>query len=191
MRRIATALPDVALVEPQVFGDSRGYFMETYNVREFERLGVGSCFVQDNQSRSQQGVLRGLHYQLGRPQAKLVRVVRGEVFDVAVDLRRGSPTFGRWAGEILSEQNRRMQFIPEGFAHGFYVLSEQAEFVYKCSEYYAPEEERGLIWNDPTVAITWPIPAGEVPILSGKDGRYPRLQEMPVEDLPVYRNVGA
>jgi dTDP-4-dehydrorhamnose 3,5-epimerase len=191
MRRIATALPDVALVEPQVFGDSRGYFMETYNAREFERLGVGSCFVQDNQSRSQQGVLRGLHYQLGRPQAKLVRVVRGEVFDVAVDLRRGSPTFGRWAGEILSEQNRRMQFIPEGFAHGFYVLSEQAEFVYKCSEYYAPEEERGLIWNDPTVAIAWPIPAGVVPILSGKDSRYPRLQEMPVEDLPVYRNVDA
>jgi dTDP-4-dehydrorhamnose 3,5-epimerase len=191
MRRIATALPDVALVEPQVFGDSRGYFMETYNAREFERLGLPTRFVQDNQSGSQQGVLRGLHYQLGRPQAKLVRVVRGAVFDVAVDLRRGSPTFGMWAGEILSEQNRRMQFIPEGFAHGFYVLSEQAEFVYKCSAYYAPEEERGLIWNDPTVAITWPIPAGEVPILSGKDGRYPRLQEMPVEDLPVYRNSDA
>jgi dTDP-4-dehydrorhamnose 3,5-epimerase len=190
MQRIATALPDVALVEPQVFGDSRGYFMETYNAREFERLGLGSRFVQDNQSGSQQGVLRGLHYQLGRPQAKLVRVVRGTVFDVAVDLRRGSPTFGRWAGEILSEQNRRMLYVPEGFAHGFYVLSEQAEFAYKCSEYYAPEEERGLIWNDPTLAIAWPIPADAVPILSGKDSRYPRLQEMPVEDLPVYRNVG-
>lgn len=190
MQRIATALPDVALVEPQVFGDSRGYFMETYNAREFERLGLGSRFVQDNQSGSQQGVLRGLHYQRGRPQAKLVRVVRGTVFDVAVDLRRGSPTFGRWAGEILSEQNRRMLYVPEGFAHGFYVLSEQAEFAYKCSEYYAPEEERGLIWNDPTLAIAWPIPADTVPILSGKDSRYPRLQEMPVEDLPVYRNVG-
>lgn len=190
MQRIATALPDVVLVEPQVFGDSRGYFMETYNAREFERLGLGSRFVQDNQSGSQQGVLRGLHYQLGRPQAKLVRVVRGTVFDVAVDLRRGSPTFGRWAGEILSEQNRRMLYVPEGFAHGFYVLSEQAEFAYKCSEYYAPEEERGLIWNDPTLAIAWPIPADAVPILSGKDSRYPRLQEMPVEDLPVYRNVG-
>lgn len=190
MQRIATALPDVVLVEPQVFGDSRGYFMETYNAREFERLGLGSRFVQDNQSGSQQGVLRGLHYQLGRPQAKLVRVVRGAVFDVAVDLRRGSPTFGRWAGEILSEQNRRMLYVPEGFAHGFYVLSEQAEFAYKCSEYYAPEEERGLIWNDPTLAIAWPIPVGTVPILSGKDSRYPRLQEMPVEDLPVYRNVG-
>jgi dTDP-4-dehydrorhamnose 3,5-epimerase len=191
MQRIATALPDVALVEPQVFGDTRGYFMETYNAREFERLGLPTRFVQDNQSGSQQGVLRGLHYQLGRPQAKLVRVVRGAVFDVAVDLRRGSPTFGKWSGEVLSEQNRRMQFIPEGFAHGFYVLSEQAEFVYKCSEYYAPEEERGLIWNDPTVAIAWPIPAGELPILSGKDVRYPTLQEMPVQDLPVYRNVDA
>ncbi len=191
MRRIATALPDVALVEPQVFGDSRGYFMETYNAREFARLGVDSLFVQDNQSGSQQSVLRGLHYQLGRPQAKLVRVVRGEVFDVAVDLRRGSPTFGRWAGEILSEQNRRMLFIPEGFAHGFYVLSAQAEFVYKCSEYYAPEEERGVIWNDPTLAIAWPIPAGVIPVLSGKDSRYPRLQEMAVEDLPVYQNVDA
>jgi dTDP-4-dehydrorhamnose 3,5-epimerase len=190
MRRIATALPDVALVEPQVFGDPRGYFMETYNAREFARLGVESHFVQDNQSGSQQGVLRGLHYQLGRPQAKLVRVVRGEVFDVAVDLRRGSPTFGCWAGEILSEQNRRMLFIPEGFAHGFFVLSEQAEFAYKCSAYYAPEEERGVIWNDPTLAIAWPIPAGVVPLLSSKDSRYPRLQEMAVEDLPVCRNVG-
>lgn len=188
MRRIATTLPDVALVEPQVFGDSRGYFMETYNAREFERLGVGSGFVQDNQSGSRQGVLRGLHYQRGRPQAKLVRVVRGVVFDVAVDLRCGSSTFGHWAGEILSEQNRRMLFIPEGFAHGFYVLSPEAEFAYKCSEYYTPEEERGVIWNDPTLAITWPIPAGAVPLLSGKDRLYPRLQDMALEDLPVCRN---
>ena len=186
MRRIATALPDVSLVDPQVFGDSRGYFMETYNARDFERLGLGRCFVQDNQSRSRQDVLRGLHYQRGCPQAKLVRVVRGTVFDVAADVRRGSPTFGRWVGEILSEDNRRMLFIPEGFAHGFFVLSEHAEFVYKCSAYYAPEEERGVIWNDPTLAIAWPIPANSSPLLSGKDSRYPRLLDAPAEDLPVY-----
>jgi dTDP-4-dehydrorhamnose 3,5-epimerase len=186
IQRIGTALPEVFLVEPRVFRDSRGDFSETFSAREFERLGVSQCFVQDNQSCSRQGVLRGLHYQLGRPQAKLIRVIRGVVFDVAVDVRRGSPNFGCWAGQILSEENQRILFIPEGFAHGFYVLSDLAVCIYKCSDYYAPDEERGIIWNDPTAAIAWPIPPALVPILSGKDRLYPRLQDVSPEDLPIY-----
>ncbi len=186
MNFLPTDLPGVWLIEPQVHGDARGFFMETYRAEEFAARGIGCAFVQDNHSRSAQGVLRGLHYQLGRPQAKLVRVTTGEVYDVAVDVRRGSPTFGRWMAAILSAENRRQLFIPEGFAHGFCVLSDTAEFVYKCSDYYAPAEERGIIWNDPKLAIPWPLPAGSSPLLSAKDQRYPTLGEVPAADLPVH-----
>jgi dTDP-4-dehydrorhamnose 3,5-epimerase len=162
------AIPDVLILEPKVFGDPRGWFYESFNQREFERLtGLKRTFVQDNHSLSQRGVLRGLHYQIRQPQGKLVRVIRGEVFDVAVDLRRGSPTFGRWVSEMLSADNRRQIWIPEGFAHGFLVLSESAEFLYKTTDYYAPQHERTLLWNDPDLAIRWPL-QGE-PLLAEKD----------------------
>jgi dTDP-4-dehydrorhamnose 3,5-epimerase len=186
MRRIDTALPGVCLLEPVVHGDARGFFMETYHEQQFAALGISDRFVQDNHSRSTRHVLRGLHYQLGRPQAKLVRVLRGEVFDVAVDVRRTSPTFGRWIGEILSEENRRALFIPAGYAHGFLVLSEIAEFSYKCSDFYAPAEERGVAWNDPDLAITWPL-AGATPTLSAKDAAYGTLATRPPVHLPLYR----
>lgn len=185
--RIEACLPGVCILEPKVFGDSRGFFMETYSSRDFADAGITHAFVQDNHSLSRRNVLRGLHYQLGRPQAKLVRVIRGEVFDVAVDVRRGSPTFGRWAAEVLSEANRRMMFIPEGFAHGFYVLSETAEFLYKCSDFYAPAEERGVTWNDPGIAVAWPIPAGVAPLLSEKDTKFGTLATRPAADLPLLR----
>jgi dTDP-4-dehydrorhamnose 3,5-epimerase len=168
MKAIATAIPDVLVIEPAVFGDARGFFFESWNRRAFaQALGRDVDFVQDNHSMSQKGVLRGLHYQLERPQGKLVRVVAGEVFDVAVDLRRSSPTFGRWVGERLSAQNRRMMWIPAGFAHGFAVLSESAEFLYKTTDYYAPDDERTLLWNDPAIAVAWPL-AG-APVLKPKD----------------------
>ncbi len=164
-----TALPEVLMLEPRVFGDPRGFFLESFNARRFaEATGLRPAFVQDNHSRSSQGVLRGLHYQLRQPQGKLVRVVRGRVFDVAVDLRRSSPSFGRWAGVELSEDNHRQLWIPPGFAHGFLVLSEHADFLYKTTDYYAPEHERSLRWDDPTVGIDWPL-AGLVPTLSAKD----------------------
>jgi dTDP-4-dehydrorhamnose 3,5-epimerase len=162
-----TAIPDVLLIEPKVFGDARGFFLESYNRRLLEPHGVTGEFVQDNHSRSRRNVLRGLHYQVVQPQGKLVRVVAGEVFDVAVDLRRGSPTFGRWVGERLSADNHRMLWIPPGFAHGFLALSDSAEFLYKTTDYYAPAHERTLLWNDPTVGVDWPL-AGE-PILAAKD----------------------
>lgn len=162
-----TALPDVLLIEPKLFGDARGCFMETFATRRYAEHGILEPFVQDNFSRSRRGILRGLHYQLHKPQAKLVQVLRGEVFDVAVDLRRSSPYFGQWAGEILSEKNHRQLFIPAGFAHGFVVLSDEADFVYKCSEYYAPECERTLAWDDPTIGVKWPIDFA--PLLSQKD----------------------
>lgn len=162
-------IPDVLLIAPRVFGDHRGFFMETWQAREFEGIGIAAPFVQDNHSRSAKGILRGLHYQVKQPQGKLVRVVSGEVFDVAVDLRRSSPTFGRWVGEVISEQNKRMLWVPPGFAHGFYVLSESADFLYKCTDYYAPEHERSIIWNDPQLAIEWPLLEGVAPTLSGKD----------------------
>lgn len=184
MQRIETALPGVCVLVPVVHGDERGFFMETYSKRDFVALGIQHEFVQDNHSRSRRNVLRGLHYQVGKPQAKLVRVTEGEVFDVAVDLRRGSPTFGQWAGELLSAENRRMLFVPEGFAHGFYVLSESAEFIYKCSDFYAPEEERGIIWNDPQIGIDWPIPVDTEPLLSGKDRQFGTLATRPEHDLP-------
>ncbi|NIP73831.1 MAG: dTDP-4-dehydrorhamnose 3,5-epimerase [Gammaproteobacteria bacterium] len=179
MRAIATALPDVMVVEPQVFGDARGYFFESYNQGRFEEaIGREARFVQDNQSRSAQGVLRGLHYQLHQAQGKLVRVLAGEIFDVAVDIRRSSPHFGRWVGERLSAQSKRQLWIPEGFAHGFYVLSDFAEVLYKTTDYYTPEHERCIRWDDPSLAIRWPL-AG-APALSAKDGQAPPLSEVQV-----------
>ena len=185
MRRIETELPGVVLLEPRVHGDHRGFFLESYNQRTFAELGIHHRFVQDNHSRSVRGVLRGLHYQLRQPQAKLVRVTRGLVFDVAVDIRRGSPHFGRWTAAELSEDNRRMLFAPEGFAHGFLVLSEVAEFQYKCSDFYDPAGERGIAWNDPTIAVAWPLDGLE-PILSGRDLDWGTLERMSDNDLPVF-----
>ena len=177
-----TAIPGVLVVEPRVFGDARGFFFESFNRKGFEAaLGRSVDFVQDNHSLSARGVLRGLHYQLPRPQGKLVRVVRGEVFDVAVDLRRGSPTFGRWAGEVLSAENKRQLWIPEGFAHGFLVLSEQAEFIYKTTDYWHPEHERCIRWDDPALAIPWPL-GGATPLVSAKDARGASITEAVVFD---------
>lgn len=168
MRVIATDLPDVLVLEPKVFGDARGFFMESYNARAFaEATGQQVDFVQDNHSRSSRGVLRGLHYQIRQPQGKLVRVTRGRVFDVAVDLRRSSPNFGRWTGAELSEENNLQMWVPQGFAHGFVVLSDSADFLYKTTDYYAPEHERCLVWNDPSVNVVWPL--SDEPKLSAKD----------------------
>jgi len=183
VNRIDTSIPGVCLVEPRVFEDARGYFFESWRADQFAALGISCPVVQENQSFSRRGILRGLHYQIGRPQAKLVRVVQGEVFDVAVDIRRGSPTFGRWVGEILSAANRRQMFVPVGFAHGFLVLSEVAEFIYKCSDYYAPGEERGVLWNDPAIGIEWPL-QGSAPQLNARDSAFPHLNRVPEHDLP-------
>jgi dTDP-4-dehydrorhamnose 3,5-epimerase len=183
VKRIDTDLPEVCLIEPKVFGDSRGFFLETWREDRFADLGITARFVQDNWSRSSRGVLRGLHWQIGRPQAKLVRVLTGAVYDVAVDIRRGSPTFSRWTGQVLSDDNKRAMFIPEGFAHGFLVLSETCDFVYCCSDYYSPAEERGIIWNDPAIGIAWPL-SDMVPTLSEKDRRYPTLMGALETDLP-------
>jgi dTDP-4-dehydrorhamnose 3,5-epimerase len=175
----ATALPEVLIVEPEVFGDARGFFMESWNARAFaEAAGVALPFVQDNHSRSARGVLRGLHYQLQRPQGKLVRVVRGCVFDVAVDLRRGSPNFGQWVGVELSEDNHRSLWVPPGFGHGFVVVSEAADFLYKTTDYYDPSDERSVRWNDPRIGVAWPL-RGE-PALSAKDAAAPMLAEAEV-----------
>lgn len=165
---IPTALPEVLIVEPKVFGDDRGFFLESFNTKSFEAAtGLKREFVQDNHSRSARNVLRGLHYQIKHPQGKLVRVVIGEVFDVAVDLRRNSPNFGKWVGVTLSAENKRQLWVPEGFAHGFVVTSESAEFLYKTTDYWYPEHERSLLWNDPDISISWPISGP--PILAGKD----------------------
>jgi len=170
MNATPLAIPDVILFEPKVFGDDRGFFFESFNQARFDAaVGRRVGFVQDNHSRSVRNVLRGLHYQIRQPQGKLVRVAVGEVFDVAVDLRRSSPTFGQWVGSILSADNKKQLWVPEGFGHGFVVLSEVAEFLYKTTDYYAPEHERCIIWNDPTLAIEWPT-VGE-PVLSGKDAK--------------------
>lgn len=169
MQLAETAIPEVLIIEPRVFGDARGFFMETWNARTFAEAGLDLQFVQDNHSRSAAGTLRGLHYQIRHPQGKLVRVTVGEVFDVAVDLRRGSATFGRWVGERLSAENKRMLWVPPGFAHGFLVFSEAAEFQYKCTDFYAPEHERCIRWDDPDLAIDWPLPGGRVPLVSEKD----------------------
>jgi dTDP-4-dehydrorhamnose 3,5-epimerase len=174
MQVIETKLPGVLIVEPRVFEDSRGFFFESYSYRDYAAQGIGDIFVQDNHSRSMRGVLRGLHYQVSPGQAKLVRVALGEVFDVAVDIRWGSPTFGQWVGVTLSAQNRRQLYTPVGFAHGFCVTSEVAEFLYKCSNYYDPQAERGIAWDDPALGIAWPVQA---PVLSERDKRHPRLAE--------------
>jgi dTDP-4-dehydrorhamnose 3,5-epimerase len=174
-----TTVPDVIIIEPKVFGDGRGFFFESFNARNFaEETGVKAEFVQDNHSKSAKGVLRGLHYQIKQPQGKLVRVVAGEVFDVAVDLRKQSPTFGQWVGVMLSADNKRQLWIPPGFAHGFLVTSDTAEFLYKTTDYYAPEFERSILWSDPTIGIDWPI-AGE-PVLSNKDKAAKQLSEAEV-----------
>jgi dTDP-4-dehydrorhamnose 3,5-epimerase len=176
MKVIASELPDVLIIEPRVFGDERGFFYESFNAKAFkEATGVTDEFVQDNHSRSQQGVLRGLHYQIEHAQGKLVRVIAGEVLDIAVDIRRSSPTFGRWVGIRLSAENNRQFYIPKGFAHGFVVLSETAEFLYKTTDYYTPAAERSILWNDPTLAIDWQLPIE--PKLSEKDRLGKTLQE--------------
>jgi len=175
---IKSEIPDVLVIEPKVFGDDRGHFYESYNEREFvRRTGITACFVQDNHSRSARNVLRGLHYQVKQAQGKLVRVVAGEVFDVAVDLRKSSPTWGKWTGARLSAENKRMLWIPVGFAHGFVVLSDSADFLYKTTDYYAPEHERCIIWNDPDIGIEWPL---EEPILAAKDKVGRRLKDAEV-----------
>ena len=165
------------VITPAVFGDERGYFMETYHYEAYKEAGIDQVFVQDNQSSSRKGVLRGLHFQINFPQAKLVRVLKGEVFDVAVDLREGSPTFGKWHGVLLSEENKKQFFIPEHFAHGFVVLSDEAEFAYKCTDFYHPNDEGGLKWDDPEIGVKWPIPEGMELILSEKDQKWGGLSE--------------
>lgn len=179
MKATPLAIPDVFLIEPKVFGDDRGFFFESFNQAKFEAAtGRQVAFVQDNHSRSVKNVLRGLHYQIRQPQGKLVRVVQGEVFDVAVDLRKSSPTFGEWVGEILSAENKRQLWVPEGFAHGFVALSETAEFLYKTTDYYAPVHERCVVWNDPDLKIKWPI--STTPTLSFKDAQGQQLSQAEV-----------
>ena len=177
MNCIDTEIPDVKIFEPKVFGDERGFFMETFRADEFLKLGIEARFVQDNHSKSKQGILRGLHYQIKQPQGKLVRVISGEVYDVAVDLRKSSKTFGKHVGVILSEENKKQLWVPKGFAHGFYVMSESAEFVYKCTDYYAPEFEQSLLWNDEDLNIEWPIIRDNIPLLSEKDKNAVRLKD--------------
>lgn len=180
-------LDGVRVLVPHAFEDGRGAFMESYSRRSYEAVGIDQNFVQDNFSRSCQYVVRGLHYQIHHAQAKLVWAVRGEIFDVAVDIRRGSPTFGHWVGETLNAANHRIMFVPEGFAHGFCVLSPEADVLYKCTDYYTPDAERGIAWNDPQIGIAWPLPAGAPPMLSGRDSRHALLANRPPEDLPVWR----
>ena len=180
MRFAPTKLADVVLVEHDVHADARGYFLETWHAAEFEKAGIDAQFVQDNYTRSNAGVLRGLHYQLGEPQGKLVRVARGAAFDVAVDLRRSSPDFGSWVGVELSEENKRSLWIPAGFAHGFFVTGDCAEIIYRCTGYYSPADERTLLWNDPDVGIEWPV-EGIEPVISAKDAA-----GVPLEDAEVY-----
>jgi dTDP-4-dehydrorhamnose 3,5-epimerase len=181
MNIIPTSLPGVLILEPSVFTDERGFFMEAFHKERYARLGVHVSFVQDNLSYSTRSTLRGLHYQYPHSQAKLVQVVQGELYDVAVDIRRGSPNFGRWTGVFLTGEKKRQLFIPEGFAHGFWVLSESVFCVYKCSDYYSPGHEGGVLWSDPDLGIDWP--SGN-PLLSQKDADYPRLRDIPPERLP-------
>jgi len=169
MEVIETSIPDVKLIKPKAFGDERGFFMETWNTRAFAEAGIDVTFVQDNHSRSVKNTLRGLHYQIKQSQGKLVRCTRGEVFDVAVDMRESSPTFGKWVGEILSEDNQHQLWVPPGFAHGFLVMSETADFQYKCTDFYAPEHERSVHWADKELAIEWPLNKSDSPLLSAKD----------------------
>ena len=178
---IETNIKDLYIIEPKVFGDNRGYFMESYSKRDFEEAGLTMEFVQDNESRSKKGVLRGMHFQTKHTQGKLVRVTEGEVYDVAVDLRKGSPTFGMWEGILLTSENKRQFYVPEGFAHGFLVLSDVATFNYKCTDFYSPEYDSGLLWNDPDVGIDWPLDGIEEILLSEKDKKQKILKEL---DLP-------
>ena len=178
-----TEIDGVHIIEPKVFGDNRGYFMESYNAEHFKEAGLNMTFVQDNESKSSKGVLRGLHFQKKHSQGKLVRVTKGEVFDVAVDLRNGSETYGKYVGVILSEENKKQFYIPEGFAHGFLVLSDEAVFNYKCTDYYAPEYDGGVMWNDPDINIEWPLEGIEEIILSEKDKKHPNLKDL---DLSQY-----
>jgi dTDP-4-dehydrorhamnose 3,5-epimerase len=180
MKFTPTAIPDVVLIEPRVFQDDRGFFLETFQARKYAPAGIRAPLVQDNHSGSRGGVLRGLHYQVHCPQGKLVSAVAGEVFDVVVDLRRSSPTFGRWVGVTLSAQNRRQLWMPPGFAHGFYAVSDWAEVIYKVTDFYNPECERTLLWNDPQVGIRWPLRGGSAPLLSPKDAQGLRLPEAEV-----------
>ena len=177
MKFLPTAIPDVLLIEPKVFSDERGFFFETYQAKHFTAAGITASFVQDNHSGSQQGTLRGLHYQIKHPQGKLVRAIAGEIFDVAVDIRCSSPTFGKWVGVHLSAQNKRVLWVPAGFAHGFYVVSEWAELAYKATDYYAPQFERTLLWNDPQIGIEWPLVDGKPLIISEKDEQGLTLKE--------------
>jgi len=180
---IPQAIPEVKLVIPDVFGDTRGFFQETFQAEKYKAAGITVSFIQDNWSHSSKGTLRGLHYQLSNPQDKLVWAVRGEIYDVAVDIRRGSPTFGKWVSAILSAENHHQFFVPAGFAHGFCVMSEEADFMYKCSDYYSPKHEKGIFWSDPALNIPWPVTN---PILSKRDSVLPRLADMKAEDLPDY-----
>jgi dTDP-4-dehydrorhamnose 3,5-epimerase len=177
---IETKIPDLYIIDPKVFGDNRGYFMETYSKRDFFEAGLTMEFVQDNESKSKKGVLRGMHFQTKHTQGKLVRVTEGEVYDVAVDLRKGSPTFGQWEGVLLTAENKRQFYVPEGFAHGFLVVSEVAVFNYKCTDFYAPEYDSGLLWNDEEVGIEWPIDGIEEILLSEKDKVQKKLSELEV-----------
>ena len=183
MRIAPTSIPGVIIVEPNVFEDQRGFFMETYNQRRYIEAGIEPIFVQDNFSLSVRGTLRGLHYQLQHPQAKLVQVIRGSIYDVVVDIRRGSPSFGHWAGTHLSDENKHQLFLPEGFAHGFCVLSETAYVLYKCTDFYTPDDDWGILWSDPAFAIDWPV---SEPLLSEKDSQFPCLADVPVERLPLF-----
>ena len=189
MKVIETHLPGVVVIEPRLFGDKRGFFLETFREDVLQQAGINAHFVQDNHSRSSQGVLRGLHYQMTQTQGKLVRVATGSVYDVAVDVRVGSPSFGQWYGTELNEENMRMMYVPAGFAHGFVVLSETADFIYKCTDYYHPESEQGIAWDDADLAIDWPISDIKEKIaLSEKDKKNVLLKDQPAEKLPAYEN---
>lgn len=177
-----TTLPGVTIVEPQVFKDARGFFLETFHHKKYAQAGIDRIFLQDNHSHSSRGTVRGLHYQINHAQGKLVYVVFGEIFDVAVDIRRGSPTFGKWFGIILSEQNKKQIYVAEGFAHGFCVLSDTADVIYKCTDFYAPEDEGGIFWADPALGIEWPV---KNPVMSEKDLNYPKLADVPPDRLPA------
>ena len=183
MKLLETTIPGVLLIETVIYSDDRGFFMESYHAQRFADLGISNQFVQDNHSKSTRGTLRGLHFQYPHPQGKLVRVTQGEVFDVAVDIRTGSPTFGRSFSAVLDARNFRQMFVPEGFAHGFCVMSDTAEFQYKCTDFYSPDCELGIRWDDPDLAIDWPI---QSPLLSTKDNEYPYLAQIPKQMLPIY-----
>ena len=186
MNIVNLSIPEVKLIKPRAFPDDRGFFLQSYHEEQYRDAGIDVSFVQDNRSRSSRGVLRGLHYQLEHAQDKLVSVVRGKVFDVAVDIRKGSPTFGKWVGEILSDENHHQLFVPKGFAHGFLVLSDEVDLFYKCSDFYAPGDEHGILWSDPAVGIEWP---SIDPLLSDKDKELVALVEMSSDCLPIYNQV--